>query len=223
MSDKIAWGGRVVAVQPRIRLLRSFDERSHVYLGYALRMDGEIGSDVRQFLVGIGKIAHQKWRFQAGMRASGECANVADLRLESVEFYKVSRLRTEQAIELRGASNLRTEREVEHPGSPPPPWLGIPPDLGVYRARGHRRLDARTYERSCTACIWGCRMAVEIIVDHWNPDERRYRFETFCYGPLSCGLHRSGHTRKVPGRHGMTYEEEDWVDADATSHRGPDE
>ena len=30
-------------------------------------------------------------------------------------------------------------------------------------------------------------------------------------------------TRKVPGRHGMTYEEEDWVDQDATAHRGPDE
>ena len=28
---------------------------------------------------------------------------------------------------------------------------------------------------------------------------------------------------QVPGRHGMTYEEEDWVDQDATVHRGPDE
>ena len=28
---------------------------------------------------------------------------------------------------------------------------------------------------------------------------------------------------QVPGRHGMTYEEEDWVDQDATAHRGPDE
>jgi hypothetical protein len=26
-SDKISWTGRVVAVQPRIRLLRSFDKR----------------------------------------------------------------------------------------------------------------------------------------------------------------------------------------------------
>jgi hypothetical protein len=27
----------------------------------------------------------------------------------------------------------------------------------------------------------------------------------------------------VPGRHGMTYEEQDWVDQDATGHREPDE
>jgi hypothetical protein len=67
-------------------------------------------------------------------------------------------------------------------------------------------------------------MPVEIVVDHWNPDRKRYRFETFCYdGPRSCGLYRRGPTRKVPGRRGMTYEEEDWVDEEETAHRGPDE
>ena len=30
-------------------------------------------------------------------------------------------------------------------------------------------------------------------------------------------------TRKVPGRKGMTWEEEDWVDEDAVSHRGMDD
>ena len=47
--------------------------------------------------------------------------------------------------------------------------------------------------------------------------------ETFCYGPLSCPLFRPGPTRKVPGRKGMVWEEGDWVDADATAHRGPDD
>ena len=54
-------------------------------------------------------------------------------------------------------------------------------------------------------------------------DRRRYRTETFCYGPLSCSSYKPGPTRKIPGRHGMTYEEEDWVDQDATAHRGPNE
>ncbi len=49
------------------------------------------------------------------------------------------------------------------------------------------------------------------------------RTETFCYGPLSCSSYKPGPTRKVPGRHGMTYEEEDCVDQDATAHRGPNE
>jgi hypothetical protein len=65
--------------------------------------------------------------------------------------------------------------------------------------------------------------AVVTLSDHWNPSKRRYRIETFCYGPRSCSLYRSGPARKVPGRHGMSYTEEDWVDDEATSLRGPDE
>jgi len=66
-------------------------------------------------------------------------------------------------------------------------------------------------------------MAVEMIIDHWNPSQRRYRTETFCYGPLSCPFYRAGPTRKVPGRRGMSYEEEDWIDEEATGHRDLDE
>jgi hypothetical protein len=64
---------------------------------------------------------------------------------------------------------------------------------------------------------------IRLIIDQWNPSQRRYRFETFCYGPKSCPLYRAGPTRKVPGRRGMVWEEEDWVDEDATAHRGEDE
>ena len=99
----------------------------------------------------------------------------------------------------------------------------LPPDLQTYRSRGHRRLDARTFESKCLQCIWGCRMPVEMIVDQWNPSLKRYRYETFCYGPKSCAFYRAGAKRKVPGRQGMTYTEEDWVDEDATSHRDADE
>lgn len=34
--------------------------------------------------------------------------------------------------------------------------------------------------------VRGSRMPVEMIVDQWNPRVRRYRDETFCYGPKSC-------------------------------------
>ncbi len=66
-------------------------------------------------------------------------------------------------------------------------------------------------------------MPVEIIIDHWNPGKRDYRFETFCYGPLSCKFYKAGPTRKVKGRNGMVYEEEDWVDEEAVGHREIDE
>ena len=208
-TEKIAWQGVLIAVQPRIRLGRSFDQRSHTYLGYALRVRGTVGTETRDFLVGVGQGAHAKHQFQAGDTVSGEALPVTDPRLETVEFYKVS-----------GLASMRHEQEAK---TQPPPWRGVPPPLAVYRERGHRRLATRTYEEKCTACIWGCHMAVEMIIDQWNPNKRRYRTETFCYGPLSCALYQSGRQRRAPGRRGMTYIEENWIDEEATSHRRPEE
>jgi hypothetical protein len=37
---KIPWHGVLLSVQPRIRLTRSFDQRSRTYLGYALKVRG---------------------------------------------------------------------------------------------------------------------------------------------------------------------------------------
>ena len=209
-SAKIPWSGVLTSVQPRIYLSRSFDQRSHSYLGYVLRVDGDIGGERRQFLVAVGKSAHAKHQFQSGDNVSGVGLAVADGRRETAELYKVSQLKV--------LSKTTTEGRSEGP-----PWRGIAPELPVYRARGHRRLAMRTFKSKCQSCIWASQMAVEMILDHWNPQQRRYRIETFCYGPLSCPLYKAGATRKVPGRRGMTYEEEDWIDEDATSHRPPDE
>jgi hypothetical protein len=65
-------------------------------------------------------------------------------------------------------------------------------------------------------------MPVEMLIDPWDCTFK-HRFGTFCYGPKSCPLYRADSTRKVPGRKGMVYEEEDWVDEGATNHRPPDE
>ena len=208
-SSKLFWQGILTSVQPRIRLLRSFDQSSHSYLGYALRINGEIADEEREFLIGIGKGAQAKHGFQPGDIVSGQCQPVEESRLETVEFYK--------------ASKLKVVKKAEQQEHILPPWLGIPLDLETYRARGHRRLDVRTYEAKCTNCIWGCKMAVEMIIDQWKPDQKKYRQKTFCYGPKFCKFYKPGPTRKVPGRKGMTWEEEDWVDEDATSHRGIDE
>ena len=43
------------------------------------------------------------------------------------------------------------------------------------------------------------------------------------YGPKSCPLYKAGPQRKVPGRRGMVFVEEDWIDEDATSLRGEDD
>ena len=208
MNQKLDWEGKLTSVQPRIRLLRSFDQRSHSYLGYVLRVDGAIGSEIREFSVGIGKGAQAKHEFRVGDLIRGECVPVVDPRRETAEYYKASKLKV-----LKPSMDLWN----------PPPWFGSPPGLETYRARGHRRLDTRTYNTKCTACVWGCLMPVEMIIDQWNPSQVRYRQETFCYGPKSCSFYRSGSTRKVPGRRGMIWEEEDWVDEEATAHRDSDD
>ncbi len=206
---KVEWKGGLKGVQPRIQLTRSFDQRYHTYRGYVLHVEGVVGDSEREYSVAIGKGAHSKHGFRAGAIVSGVSVLVSDPRLEVAEFYKTSKLK----IIERGSEAVGT----------PPPWLGVAPSLESYRERGHRRLDARTYGAKCRDCLWGCRMPVEMIIDQWNPVNRRLRFETFCYGPKSCSLYRAGPTRKAPGRRGMTWEEEDWVDEESTAHRGMDE
>jgi len=207
---KSAWQGRLISVQPRIRLLRSFDQRSHAYLGYCLRVHGLIGDrDDVEFSVGLGKAAQSKHAFRVGDQVKGSSVSVADSRMEPVDYYKTSGLKVIERIEGGVVA--------------PPPWHGPPPELTIYRERGHRRLNTRTYKAKCLSCIWGCQMPVEMTIDHWNPQQKRYRFETFCYGPKACSYYRAGPARRAPGRHGMTWIEEDWVDEDATSHRDDNE
>lgn len=109
---KQSWQGTLVAIQPRIRLTRSFDERSHTYLGYALRLGGTVGERRGEFLVGVGPAAHARHRLRAGDVLRGESAHVGDPRVEPVDFYKTTGLE----VLTRGPDQA----------VPPPPWLGIP-------------------------------------------------------------------------------------------------
>ena len=207
MANKSTFTGTIISIQPRIRLTRSFDESSHTYLGYAITLEGELDNTIITFSIGIGKAAHAKHHFKVNDVISGECVPVPNPDTEPTEYYKVSKLK------------LITRSTTT--GSTSSPWELVPPELEVYRERGHRRLAARTYEVFCSSCMWGAKMPVEIIIDNWNPRGRRkYRFETFCYGPLNCKLYKAGSNRKVEGRNGMVYVEEDWVDAMNVEHRG---
>lgn len=208
-SAKIAWRGRIISVQPRIRLLRSFDERWHTYLGYVVGVSGRYGTEEREFLVAIGPAAQRKHGLRVGDAVSGRSEPIGDAEREIAELHKTAALR----IGDRGA---------EQPGSAPP-WHGAAPPLEINRARGHRRLDARTYQTKCASCTWGCRMPVEMIIDHWESGEEGVPLRDVLLRPEVLPLYRAGATRKVPGRRGMVYEEENWVDEEETSHRGPDD
>jgi hypothetical protein len=99
VSEKVPRSGRVVAVQPRIRLIRSFDERSHSYLGYVLRIDGTCGGQADEFLIAVGEAAHEKHQFQEGK--------------ETAAFYKTSWLK------------VLKDAEGDTPAGPP--FHGVPP------------------------------------------------------------------------------------------------
>ena len=110
-DKKIVWQGVLLSVQPRIRLTRSFDQRSHTYLGYALKVSGRVGSEAREFLVGVGQGAHAKHPLQAGAAVSGDALPVPDARLETAEFYKVSKFK------------VGPPEPVDE--TTPPPWRGV--------------------------------------------------------------------------------------------------
>lgn len=95
-KSKLAWQGIVTSVQPRIRLTRSFDERYHTYLGYALRLQGQIGDEQGVFLVGIGKAAQAKHQLRVGDKVSGRSAPVVNSKTEPVDYYKTASLKVVQ-------------------------------------------------------------------------------------------------------------------------------
>ena len=206
---KAVWRGKILAVQPRIRLTRSFDQRWHNYLGYVLTIEGQLGETADTFTIAVSEAAYAKHPLRAGDEVSGKSEPVLDERTETARFYKTS------GLEVLGRA------DGDYPE--PPPYLGVCPPLPEYRARGHRRLDARVYNVKCASCLWGCKMPVEMIIDHWNPSRKRYRTETWCYGPRSCELYRAGRKRVVPGRRGMSYTEEDWVDEEDMRGREDEE
>jgi hypothetical protein len=70
MDNKFIFKGTITSIQPRIRLTRSFDEASHTYLGYAIKIAGTIdnqetiSSNQNIFSIGIGKAAQAKFNYK---------------------------------------------------------------------------------------------------------------------------------------------------------------
>ncbi|MFH1226700.1 MAG: hypothetical protein V1701_02200 [Planctomycetota bacterium] len=190
-SIKVKFQGAITAVKARIRLLRSFDQVSHAYLGYILVMDAVVdGKEWKDLRVAVGQKAQEKYCFRIGDHISGQALPIENPIQEWADFYKVS------GLNIVGRGEL-------YSGSLIAPLL-------VYRERGHVRLDPDTYELKCKQCPWGIVMATEITIDQWNPHKKTWRYETHCYGPKECPNYQSGPPRTVQGRKpGMV-----WVDND---------
>ncbi len=119
--DKSTFTGQITSIQPRIRLTRSFDEASHTYLGYAIKIAGTIDGEEITFSIGIGKAAQAKFNFKVNDIISGACLLVPDPDMEPIDYYKVSKL---------------SKISEGEPGRTSVPWELVPPELEVYRERG---------------------------------------------------------------------------------------
>ena len=80
-----------MGIQPRIRMTRSFDTRSHSYLGYVVRLKGMVDGVGQEFILAIGKAAQAKHGFQVGYKIDGLAEPVLDERQELANFYKASK------------------------------------------------------------------------------------------------------------------------------------
>jgi hypothetical protein len=78
MDNKFIFKGTITSIQPRIRLTRSFDEASHTYLGYAIKIAGTVDDEETTFSIGIGKAAQAKFNLKVNDIISGECLPVPD-------------------------------------------------------------------------------------------------------------------------------------------------
>lgn len=206
--EKIEWQGTILSVQPRPTVWRyRLDNRTHYHRGYNLFIDGEAKGMKAAFSVAISEIQQKKLMFRIGDEAKGTAWTKMYDVSDYADYYR--------------AGGLKITRKAEHAETSPPPYLIEPPDLATYAQRGARMLSAASYKGKCFQCAWATMSAVEIEYN-WGVS-KKYRFESFCYGPKSCKLYKMGKPRAVPYKgDGSTYDE-GWMDDLCTENRGWDD
>jgi hypothetical protein len=185
-TGKVRWQGVIKAIQPRAWVWRyKTDNRTHHLTGFNLWLDGQIAGEAQKFAVAISGLQEKKVGFRHGDTASGTGWPVQGKKREVVELYRAGKLKILD----------RPDRNADRGG---PPFIDLIPDLEVYDCRGCRMLDAKLWRTVCMTCLWANKSRVEIEYDFEHPKSKRYRSETFCYGPRSCPQYAMGEPRPVP-------------------------
>ena len=185
ISLKVNWEGRITSIQPRTRVWRYLtDNRTHYHLGYNLFIEGQSSDSKKHFTVAISEKQHLKGSFQIGDLLKGTAWTKKYEEREFAEYYRAGSLK----LLDRGKETIEVLS---------PPWIMMPPPMKVYEERGARMLSKSLWKTKCFQCIWANMANVEI---QWDFDRniKKYRFETFCYGPKSCKYYKMGRPRAVP-------------------------
>jgi hypothetical protein len=184
-SLKISWQGKIVSIQPRTKVWRYLtDNRTHYLLGYNFFIDGQYNDTKRQFVVAISEKQQLKGLFRIGDIIEGTAWTIKYEKKEYADYYKAGSLRL-------------LDRQGENSDVISPPWIMMPPSMQTYEERGSRMLDKKLWKTKCFKCVWANMANVEIQWD-FDKDIKKYRFETFCYGPRSCKFYKMGRARSVP-------------------------
>jgi len=205
---KIEWSGKIVSIQPRTTVWRyKLDNRTHYHNGYNLFLDGEANGASATFSVAVSEKQQQKHEFRVGDIAQGTAWSKMYDVSDYADYYRAGGLK----VVIRAA-------QVE---TVPPPYIIPPPDMETYQWRGARMLALSSYKGKCFQCAWAAMAAVEIEYN-WGVS-KKYRFESFCYGPKSCKLYKMGKPRAVPYKGDIASYDEGWLDDIISERRGWDD
>jgi hypothetical protein len=209
-SSKVNWQGKIVSIQPRTRVWRYLtDNRTHYHLGYNFFIEGHSSDSKKQFTVAISEKQQLKGLFRIDDMLEGSAWTKKYEEREFVDYYR--------AGSLKLLDRVNENFEVISP-----PWIMMPPSIQTYEERGARILSKSLWETKCFKCIWANMANVEIQWD-FDKDIKKYRFETFCYGPKSCKYYKMGRARSVPYKNRDSALDEGWLDDLCTESREEDD
>ena len=211
MSDpyKLEWKGTIRSIQPRTRVWRYLtDNRTHYHIGYNIFLEGECEEGLNAFSVAISARQQQKGMFRIGDIVQGTAWTKKYPQREFADYYKAGEIRV-------------IERNIQAMDSICP-WTGCIPSMEVYEERGARMLSMSLWKGKCFKCYYAEMANVEI---QWDFDRniRKYRFESFCYGPKTCKKYKPGKFRAVPYKNRDSALDQGWLDEICTGNRGWDD
>jgi hypothetical protein len=205
-SSKVNWQGKIVSIQPRTRVWRYVtDNRTHYHLGYNFFIEGHSSDSKKQFTVAVSEKQQLKGLFRIDDMLEETAWTKKYKEREFADYYRVGSLKL-------------LDRENEKFEVISPPWIMMPPSIQIYEERGARMLSKSLWKTKCFKCIWVNMANVEIQWD-FDKDIKKYRFETFCYGPKSCKYYKMGRPRAVPYKNRGSAIDEGYLDELCTEGR----
>jgi hypothetical protein len=206
---RVRWHGQIESIQCRAWVWRyQMHNRTHHHLGFNLFVKGEANGRERRFIVAVSDTQNTKLKFGVGDVFKGTAWPCINAKHDIADYYRAGGFK---------ALN-RVDEQTDPTG---PPFTGLLPSTEVFERRGARMLDLKLWRKQCFTCMWANKSAVEI--EYKFGKVKRYRKETFCYGPRSCPIYHMGPPRQVPYFDTFPSIDEGWMDDLCTEQRGEED